>query len=49
MYSHDENEVKVKVAARQETVSSDAAVYGGLLLLVILSVIVLIGRSSGGM
>jgi len=49
MYSQDENEVKVKVAARQETVSSDAALYGGLLLLVILSVVVLIGRSSGGM
>ncbi len=49
MYPQDKNEVKVKVAARQETVSSDAALYGGLLLVVILSVVVLIGRSSGGM
>ncbi len=49
MYSHDENEVKVKVAVRQQTVSSDAAVYVGVLLLVILSVVVLVGRSSGGM
>lgn len=49
MFAQDKNEVKVKVAARQQTVQSDAALYGGVLLLVILSVVVLIGRSSGGM
>ena len=49
MYPQDKNEAKVKVAARQQTVQNDAAVYGSLLLLVILSVVVLIGRSTGGM
>ena len=49
MYAQDKNDVKVKVAAHQQTVISDAALYGGVLLLVILSVVVLIGRSSGGM
>ena len=49
MYPQDKNEVKVEVAARQETVSSDMTVYVGVLLLVVLSVIVLIGQSTGGM
>ncbi|MEP3655806.1 MAG: hypothetical protein ABJO36_13000 [Litorimonas sp.] len=49
MYSNRENEVKVKVAARQQSVANDAVLMGGLLLLVILSVVVLIGRSAGGM
>lgn len=49
MYSHEENEVKVKVAARQQAVSNDAVLLGSLLLFVVLSVIVLIGRASGGM
>ena len=49
MYSNEKNEVKVKVAARQQAVVSNSAVYAGVLLLVVLSVIVLIGQSSGGM
>jgi len=49
MYPQDENEVKVKVATRQQTLPNDTAMYGSLLLLVIVSVIVLIGRSAGGM
>lgn len=49
MYSHGKNEVKVKVAARQQMVVDNAAVYSGLFLLVILSVVVLLGRSAGGM
>lgn len=49
MYSHEKNEVKVKVAARQQAVANDAALWGSLLLLVVLSVVVLIGRSAGGM
>jgi len=49
MYPQDKNEVKVKVAARHQTVVHDAAVYGGVLLLVIISVVVLLGRSLGGM
>jgi len=49
MYSNRDNEVKVKVATRQQTVPNDAALMGSLLLLVILSVVVLIGRSAGGM
>lgn len=49
MYSQEEIEVKVKVATRQQAVANDAAIFGGLLLLVILSVVVLVGRSAGGM
>jgi len=49
MYSQEKNEVKVKVAARQQTLSNDTAMLSGLLLLVIISVVVLLGRSAGGM
>ena len=49
MYSNEKSEVKVKVAARQKTVVDDATLLGGFLLLVVLSVVVLIGRSMGGM
>ncbi|GGX74363.1 hypothetical protein GCM10011309_25620 [Litorimonas cladophorae] len=49
MHPQDRNEVKVKVATRQQTLPNDAAMFGGLILLVLLSVVVLIGRSAGGM
>ena len=49
MYAQDKNEVKVKVAVRQQTVQSDATLYGAVLFLVILPVVVLLGRSLGGM
>ncbi len=49
MHPQDKYEVKVKVATRQQTLASDAAMISGLLLLVLVSVVVLIGRSAGGM
>jgi len=49
MYSQTKNEVKAKVAARQQAVVDDVTLLGSLLLLVVLSVLVLIGRSMGGM
>jgi hypothetical protein len=49
MHPYDKNEVKVKVAARQQTLPNDVALLGGLILLVLLSVVVLIGRPAGGM
>jgi len=49
MYPQDKNEVKVKVAARQQALPNDFAIYSGLVLLVIISVVVLLGRSAGGM
>lgn len=49
MHPQDKNEVKVKVATRQQTVPNDDALFGGLILLVLLSVVVLIGRPAGGM
>jgi hypothetical protein len=49
MHPHQKNEVKVKVAVRQQTVLHQAALMGSLLLLVILSVVVLIGRPAGFM
>ena len=41
------NEVKVKVAARQQTLRNDTAVFGGLILLLVVSVVVLLGRPAG--
>lgn len=49
MYPHRKDEIKVKVATRQDVVPNNAALVGGLLLLVILSVVVLIGRPAGFM
>lgn len=49
MYSQLENEVKVNVATRQQTVANNAVLYASLLLLVILSVVVPVGRGAGGM
>jgi hypothetical protein len=49
MHPHQENELKVKVAARQQTVPNQAALMGSVLLLVVLSVVVLIGRPAGFM
>jgi len=47
MQPHQKNEIKVKVAARQQTLPDDVTLVGGLLLLVVLSVVVLIGRPAG--
>ena len=47
MQPHQKNEIKVKVAARQQTLPGDVTLVGGLLLLVVLSVVVLIGRPAG--
>ena len=48
MQPHQKNEIKVKVAARQHTLPNDLTLVGGVLLLVvILSVVVLIGRPAG--
>ena len=47
MQPHQKNEMKVKVAARQQTLPDDVTLVGGLLLLVVLSVVVLIGRPAG--
>ncbi len=49
MHSHNQNEMKVKVAARQQTLRDDAALVGSLLLLILVSVVVLVGRGAGGM
>ena len=49
MHPFQKNEVKVKVAVRQQTLPNDVAVLGGLILLVIVSVVVLIGRPAGFM
>ena len=49
MQPHQKNEVKVKVAARQQTLPNDVALAGGLILLVLISVVVLIGRPAGFM
>ena len=46
MQPFQNNEIKVKVAARQQTLPN-ATLTGGLLLLVVLSVVVLIGRPAG--
>ena len=40
---------KVKVAQRTDTMSGHAPLLAGLLLLVLVNVIVLIGRTAGGM
>ena len=48
MQPHQKNEIKVKVAARQQTLPNDLTLVGGVLLLVvILSVVVLIGWPAG--
>ena len=48
MQPHQKNEVKVKVAVRQQTLPNDTALVGGLILLVLVSVVVLlIGRPAG--
>lgn len=49
MHPLKKNEVKVKVATRQETHVSDIAVLSGLILLVVVSVVVLLGRPAGFM
>lgn len=49
MNPHQKNEVKVKVAVRQQTLSDDTVLIGGLLLLILVSVVVLVGRAAGGM
>ncbi len=49
MHPFQKNEVKMKVAVRQQTPISDVAVLGGLILLVLVSVVVLIGRPAGFM
>ena len=49
MHPFQKNEVKVKVAARQQTLPNDIAVFGGLILLVVVSVVVLLGRPAGFM
>lgn len=49
MNPFQKNEVKVKVATRQQTRPADIAMLGGLILLVIVSVVVLIGRPAGFM
>lgn len=49
MNPHQKNEVKVKVAVRQQTFSDDTVLIGGLLLLILVSVVVLVGRAAGGM
>lgn len=47
MQPHQKNEIKVKVAARQQALPYDITLVAGILLLVILSVVVLIGRPAG--
>ena len=47
MQLHRKNEIKVKVATRQQALPNDVTLVGGVLLLVILSVVVLIGRPAG--
>jgi len=49
MQPFQKNEIKVKVAARQKTLPTDVALVGGLILLVLVSVVVLIGRPAGFM
>ena len=49
MYPFQKNEVKVKVAMRQQTTTRDFVLLSGLILLVIVSVVVLIGRPAGFM
>lgn len=49
MLPQQDNEPKVKVATRQGVLPRLDAMNIGLLLLVIVSVVVLIGRSAGGM
>ena len=47
MQPHQKNEIKVKVAAREQALPNGVTLVGGLLILVVLSVVVLIGRPAG--
>lgn len=47
MLPHQKNEIKVKVAARKEALPNAVTLVGGLLILVVLSVVVLIGQPAG--
>ena len=47
MQPHQKNEIKVKVAARQQALPHDVTLVAGVLFVVILSVVVLIGRPAG--
>lgn len=49
MQKHQDNEPKVKVATREAVSPRLDAINIGLLLLVIVSVLVLVGRYAGGM
>ena len=49
MQKHQDNELKVKVATREAVSPRLDAINIGLLLLVIVSVLVLVGRYAGGM
>ena len=49
MQPHQDNEPKVKVATRESVLPRLDAVNIGLILLVLVSVVVLIGRSAGVM
>lgn len=49
MQPHQKNEVKVKVAARQQTLPNDMVLLSGLILLFVVSVVVLLGRPAGFM
>ena len=49
MQKHQDNEPKVKVATRETVSPRLDAINIGLLLLVIVSVLVLVGRYAGGM
>ena len=47
MHPFQKNVIEVKVAARQQTLPADIGVPSGLILLVLVSVVVLIGRPAG--
>lgn len=49
MHPHQDHEPKVKVATRQQAMSDDTLLVGGLLFLILVFVVVLVGRSAGGM
>ena len=49
MQKHQDNEPKVRVATRENALPCLDAINIGLLLLVLVSVLVLVGRYAGGM
>jgi hypothetical protein len=49
MDHNEQDQPKVKVAARRDVMSSDAPILLGLILLVVVNAVVLLGRSAGGM